>query len=56
VRIPILVSEEVAAVDAWRAAQPGLSPTRSDTIRELVLWAIKHYPKKTPLKGGRQDK
>jgi hypothetical protein len=31
----------LAAVDAWRAAQPGISPNRSDAIRYLVERGIK---------------
>jgi hypothetical protein len=36
-RLLLAVSEEfLAKLDAWRAAQPGISPTRSDSIRYLV--------------------
>jgi hypothetical protein len=36
-RLLLAVSDEfLAAVDAWRAAQPGISPNRSDAIRYLV--------------------
>jgi hypothetical protein len=36
-RLLLAVSEEfLAKLDAWRAAQPGISPSRSDSIRYLV--------------------
>jgi hypothetical protein len=36
-RLLLAVSEEfLARLDAWRAAQPGISPNRSDAIRYLV--------------------
>jgi hypothetical protein len=36
-RLLLAVSEEfLAKVDAWRGSQPGISPTRSDSIRYLV--------------------
>jgi hypothetical protein len=35
-RIPIMMtSREVAAIDAWRASQPGV-PSRAEAIRRLV--------------------
>jgi hypothetical protein len=36
-RLLLALSEEfLAKLDAWRAAQPGISPTRSEAIRYLV--------------------
>jgi hypothetical protein len=29
-------NEQISRLDAWRAAQPGISPTRSEAIRYLV--------------------
>jgi hypothetical protein len=36
-RLLLALSEEfLSKLDAWRAAQPGISPTRSEAIRYLV--------------------
>ena len=44
-RILLAVSDEfLAKVNAWRAAQPGISPTRSDAIRYLVEQGMKAKP------------
>ena len=35
-RVPVMMTaSEVAAIDAWRAKQPGI-PSRSEAIRRLV--------------------
>jgi hypothetical protein len=33
--------EWLAAVDAWREKQPGISPTRAEAVRRLVEIALK---------------
>jgi hypothetical protein len=44
-RILLAVSAEfLAKVNAWRAAQPGISPTRSEAIRYLVEQGMKAKP------------
>jgi len=34
----------VKAIDDWRATQPD-QPNRTEAIRRLVVFAIKHFPK-----------
>jgi hypothetical protein len=55
-RLLLAVSEEfLAKVDAWRGSQPGISPTRSDSIRYLVEVGIAvTKPKPKRVKRGRK--
>jgi hypothetical protein len=55
--INVRVSRDwLSAIDEWRANRPGLSPSRSDSIRELVLWALDRYPKTRPLKRSEAER
>jgi metal-responsive CopG/Arc/MetJ family transcriptional regulator len=40
-RVPVMMGDsEIAAIDAWRAKQPGV-PSRSEAIRRLVEMGLK---------------
>lgn len=50
-RLLLAVSEEfLTRLDAWRLAQPGITPTRSDAIRWLVERGMERTEPK-PRKG-----
>jgi hypothetical protein len=54
-RLLLAVSDEfLAKVDAWRAAQPGITPTRSDAMRYLIevgMKATKPRPTRKPTRS-----
>lgn len=53
-RLLLAVSDEfLAKLDAWRAAQPGISPTRSDAMRYLIEVGMKATKPRKPRKPKR---
>jgi hypothetical protein len=51
-RLLLAVSDEfLAQIDAWRSAQTGIVPTRSDTIRHLVEMGLEIERRLTDLEA-----
>jgi hypothetical protein len=51
-RLLLVVSDEfLAQIDAWRSAQTGIVPTRSDTIRHLVEMGLEIERRLTDLEA-----
>jgi hypothetical protein len=53
-RLLLAVSDAfLAKIDAWRVAQPGITPTRSDAMRYLIEVGMKAtQPKRKPKGRG----
>jgi hypothetical protein len=45
----VIERDLIAAIDAFRSEQPGITPSRSQTIRSLLWWSTRNFPKRTPL-------